>query len=448
MNDDNNAEFEVVKEIPQRNNIDSESRSSLMNEIETMISKSVKKVFESKMQELLNNRSEKQNWVPQFSGSTHKPLNLNEQRNNIAGNGFEFPQQTKPQRTYVAAGPCDMFSDNSSFPNRMTTQNLQFENARNSFNRMYGTSAHHNYELNAANASATVDANASVSSNDLIMRMLQREFEERKERKFESDLNKIPEFSGDSKKNLDRFITAASIAYKKISNQEQSDSFYEEILRKTSGSALSTVERMTGSRWNEIESALRRRFSYLTVNSDVLRSKIESLRQNKNENISEFAKRARKLVNDRIKSYDCITVDLEHEIEKSALKCFQRGISNEKIRERVINMGACSLDRAFQNALEVEADMSFEINKRDFYCRYCLVPGHKTSNCRKNNDSDIGRLAVVLEKLVNDTEYFSSENDTNQIDGQYSQNENANGHSNNEQSEQQAWQSNGSENSE
>lgn len=92
--DDNNAEFGVVKQKPQNNNIDSESRSSLMNEIETMISKSVKKVFKTKMQELLNNRTEKQNLGPQFSGSTHKQLNLNQQRNNIAGNGFEFPQQT------------------------------------------------------------------------------------------------------------------------------------------------------------------------------------------------------------------------------------------------------------------------------------------------------------------------------------------------------------------
>lgn len=45
-------------------------------------------------------------------------------------------------------------------------------------------------------------------------------------KKFERELNKIPEFSRDSKKNLDRFITVSSIVYNKIGSNEQSESFY------------------------------------------------------------------------------------------------------------------------------------------------------------------------------------------------------------------------------
>lgn len=367
-------EFGGAKKKTNTKSTDLDQKLSLMNEIEIMISKSVEKVFEDHMKKFMNDFAKQSN-ILQKPCAAPRQENIAQAREN-ASKSFELPKDRKT----ISAGPYDIFSENSSFAQRDP--------------------------LNHAQGASSIQAqaqgvNPQIDTNALILKLLQGDREERNERKFERELNKIPEFSGDSKKNLDRFVTASSIVYHKIRTEEQSNSFYDEILRKTSGSALATVERMVGMRWIDIESALRRRFAYLTVNSDVLRSKIEALKQNKNENIHDFSKRTRTLVNERIKSYDVITTDLEREIEKSALKCFQRGITNEKVRDRVINMGASTLDGAFQNALEVEADMSFEVNKRDFYCKICSITGHKTSDCKKNDQSEMARFTSALEKLVN-----------------------------------------------
>lgn len=381
---------------------------SLMNEIEFMISKSVKNVFETEIRQTMDALSKQQQ-----SEIAKMQKTISEIKNNHANKQFELPNERQP----IKAGPYDIFSENSTFskrndllgePNASDARgfNETFSN-RNEFRHEQGTpktriansynsqrgASHH--EQGAPNAQ--IDANALILN---FLEGLQGDREERNERKFERELNKIPEFSGDSKKNLDRFVTASSIAYSKIRSQQQNNSFYDEILRKTSGSALATVESMVGHSWNDIEGALRRRFAYLTVNPDVLRSKIEALRQNKTENIHDFAKRTRTLVNERIKSYDSISSDLEREIERAALKCFQRGISNEKIRERAINMGASTLDGAFQNALEIESELAFEVNKRDFYCKKCTTTGHKTSECRKNDQSEMARFTSALEKLA------------------------------------------------
>lgn len=400
MSDDDSLATGGAKKKTNTKKEESDPRLSLMKEIEIMISKSVERLFEKNMEKFMNQKT---------SNVLHD-----------AAVNLELP---KERRRPIQAGPYDIYSDNSSFAKQRSFNEIQ---GAHSFNTVQGTCS-----LNQTQGANTViqaqGAYTRVDPNELILKLLQNDREEKKERKFERELNKIPEFSGDSKKNLDRFLTASSIAYNKINNQEQSDAFYDEILRKTSGSALSTIERLVGSRWNEIEAALRRRFAYLTVNSDVLRSKIEALKQNKNENMHDFAKRARVLVNERIKSYDEMTPALEREIEKSALKCFQRGIYQEKIRERVINMGASTLDGTFQNALEIEADMSFEVNKRDFYCKNCSITGHKTSDCKKNDQSDMARLTGALEKLANvkqrrgdfnkqsnTNSNFSNKNDANQ----------------------------------
>lgn len=423
MSNENNS-IQGAGAVPKRNRNDvTDAKLSLMNEIEMMISKSVKNMFENEMKTFMNDMKRNQNTAKDVSHE--KPCSRG---NNIERN-LEFPKSAS-RHNYIKAGEHDIFADDSPLARPNINQvNLQPIGRGHGFAHVTNNADH--YEVNGTlahnNANIGVSANAPLNSNDLILRMLQREFEEKKERKFERELNKIPEFSGDSKKNLDRFITAASIAYNKIANQEQCHSFYDEILRKTSGSALSTVERMTGARWSEIESALRRRFAYLTVNSDVLRSKIDSLRQNKSESIHDFAKRTRNLVNERIKSYDGLTADLEHEIERSALKSFQRGISNEKIRERVINMGAHNLDRAFQNAFEIEADMSFEVNKRDFYCKNCQTTGHKTSDCRKNDQSDIARLTGALEKMASfkkmSGDFYKQSNKNNTFSGRHDLNQ-------------------------
>lgn len=263
----------------------------------------------------------------------------------------------------------------------------------------FPTNPYTNQNTNNRNNTYDNIQNGQDNTNTLLLRLLHRDQTDREEKKFQAELNKIPEFSGDSKKNLDRFITSSAIAYNKIKNDDQRTLFYEELLRKTSGSALAVMERMCNAQWKEIEGALRQRFAYLKLNSDVLRSQIETLKQNKNESIADYAKRTRTLVNERIKSYDFITPDLENEIEKSSLKAFQRGISDTKIRNRVINMSGQSIDRSIQNALEVEADMSFEVERKDLFCRRCNVSGHKVAQCFKDN-TDIGRLAQSIEKLA------------------------------------------------
>lgn len=71
--------------------------------------------------------------------------------------------------------------------------------------------------------------------------------------------------------------------------------------------------------------------------------------------------------------------------------------------------------------------MSFEINKRDFYCKHCSTTGHKTSDCRKNDQSEMARFTSALEKIVNvkpkrnnfnqqsnANHNFSNKNDSNQ----------------------------------
>lgn len=107
-------------------------------------------------------------------------------------------------------------------------------------------------------------------------------------------LREIPIFGGETFVELKDFMDIAHTIYVTITNKTEGMEFYHQLTLQIRGEARTAIENLRETKWQTIRTKLREYFSYL-INKDIINSKLESPRQEKNESLNCFADRARKL---------------------------------------------------------------------------------------------------------------------------------------------------------
>lgn len=148
--------------------------------------------------------------------------------------------------------------------------------------------------------------------------------------------------------------------------------------------------------------SLLKHFAYL-ANTNLLSSQLESLHQEKDETLSEYAKRARKLLKDKNAAYSDLTKQQSKDHNNQAMRSFSKGISNPSIQKQLKIYNAQTLDDAISFAMQAEHDAKTEIQRSEFFCKYCRINGHREIQCRRkeNANSDVGKLAIALRSMGN-----------------------------------------------
>lgn len=250
--------------------------------------------------------------------------------------------------------------------------------------------------------------------------------EKRREEQFEAELSKITIFNGQDEDTLNKFITTATIAESKIENQQQKNSFVDEMMRKSTKEVINIIHAYNGDNWIAIAQAIKNKYKYLQRSSDVLRSQIENLKQAPDESLHNYTERARKLVLERCRIHN--SDEMKAEISHMAATSLKRGLNNPKVREIAKHKATTTLDEVIRDCLEIEAEISNEppeIPSNELFCIFCKKPGHRLSSCRRKPlEGDDQILERILTAMINMNE--ESNDGQNQNDNQSNYNENNN----------------------
>ena len=213
-------------------------------------------------------------------------------------------------------------------------------------------------------------------------------------------LRLIPKFDGASFKELRDFIETTESLYLSCINEVEETEFFEQMVLQLRGEARRAMLEVNEASYEAIKNKLMSHFSYLS-NKDILNSQLENLRQEKDESIAKYAERARKLLQEKNSMYSILTPEQKIEHGRMARKSFANGIRDAKLRDRLKTRGANSLEEAIAYSIEMEGDSLHEIPKREQYCGFCNVNGHREVDCRRKNsdNSDVNKLISALQAL-------------------------------------------------
>lgn len=200
-------------------------------------------------------------------------------------------------------------------------------------------------------------------------------------------LRSVSKFNGYSYQSLKDFVETIDTLYISCANEEEHNELYEHMILQLRGEARHVVLNLHNTDWETIKQTLLKHFDYLS-NKNILASQLENLHQEKDETLTEYAKRTRKLLSDKNATYNYLTEDLRMEHNRMARRSFAKGIRDSKIRDRLITRGASSLEDAIAYAIESENDIVYDIPKYELYCRGCNRNGHRERDCYSRNNSN------------------------------------------------------------
>lgn len=129
------------------------------------------------------------------------------------------------------------------------------------------------------------------------------------------------------------------------------------------------------------------RYGYL-CNKNVITTQLENLKQNKDESLTDYSERARKLLRTKAAMYSHISKEQRDEYNRSASRAFMRGLNNFGLRQRVTTRGATSLENAIENAIDMELDTVNQVTNNELFCRSCRIVGHREKDCRRRNNNN------------------------------------------------------------
>lgn len=194
-----------------------------------------------------------------------------------------------------------------------------------------------------------------------------------------------------------------------LDNFKINDSENRELLMKVSlqlrGEARTA--NANNNNWGEIKTNLLKQFHYL-CNRDILNSKIENFKQERNETLIQYTEKVRKLLIEKNKSYNQLTNDQKLEHDRITRKAFVRGISNYKLRDTMQLRGATSLEEAISLSIELENENRSTIPNRELFCTFCRFNGHREQECLKK-----GQPNATMSKLIDAMQYLNVQNKTN-----------------------------------
>lgn len=217
-------------------------------------------------------------------------------------------------------------------------------------------------------------------------------------------LNSIPKFSGESYSQLKEFIGIIESLYISCINENEQQELYEQMVLQLRGESRNTIMGLENPDWGTIKGKLLKDFGYL-ANKEILTTQLENVRQYKDESLNTYAERVRHLLRDKNATYSYMTEEQKMEHNRLARRSFSRGLSDNKLRNRLLMRGASSLEDAIAYAIEAENDDITYIPNFDLFCRKCNTSGHRQKDCnRQNNDnSDMGRLISALRAVGGQT---------------------------------------------
>lgn len=225
-------------------------------------------------------------------------------------------------------------------------------------------------------------------------------------------LEELPIFRGESYSELRDFLDIADTLYVMIRNRTEKDEFYHQLLLRIRGEARNALVDLETTNWQTIRNQLREHFSYL-ANKDIINSKLENLRQQKNEPINTFADRARKLLREKNNIYMSLSEDQRLEHNRTARRAFAKGIADPRLRNRLLIRGANSLEDAIAYSIEAETNLLQEISNRELTCTFCKITGHRERDCRRKDqgNNNLHGLISALQALnMNNDNYGMSQN--------------------------------------
>lgn len=215
-------------------------------------------------------------------------------------------------------------------------------------------------------------------------------------------LTTIPKFSGDTYQELRDFIDISEALYYSCVNQAEENEFFDQMTLQLRGEARNLILKMNSPNWEQIKAALLKYFAFLS-NKDVLISQIENLHQEKDETLTKYAERARKLLKEKNMTYNFLTEEQRSEHNRQARRAFAKGVSNTRLSEKLLIRGGASLEDTIAYALEAENDAITQIAKRELFCGYCRLNGHRENECRdkSNKENGLNGLISALRSLGN-----------------------------------------------
>lgn len=213
-------------------------------------------------------------------------------------------------------------------------------------------------------------------------------------------LRLIPKFDGESYSQLREFIEVVDSLHISCINQYEEDELFQQILLQLRGESRNLVLSINNPTWETLKNRLLKHFKYL-ANKEILTSQLENIRQLKDESLSSYADRVRKLLKDKNSTYSYMTEEQKAEHNRLARRSFSRGITNLRLRDRLVTRGASSLEDAIAYAIEAENDDTNLISSNEMYCRTCNLTGHLQKDCRRRNSerSDMNRLISALQSI-------------------------------------------------
>lgn len=224
-------------------------------------------------------------------------------------------------------------------------------------------------------------------------------------------LRSIPKFNGESFAQMKEFIDVVESLFVSTNNQSEENELNEQILLQLRGEARNLVLSLNNQNWDSIKSNLLKYFSYL-ANKEILSSQLENARQEENESLNTYADRVRKLLRDKNATYSYMTEEQKLEHNRVARRSFSKGISNLRLRNRLVTRGASSLEDAIAYAIEAENDDMNYIPPAELFCRSCNQSGHRSRNCSRSFDRSnvMNKLISALRAIGGNRQNLNSNN--------------------------------------
>lgn len=329
------------------------------------------------------------------------PLNNNNDSWNEHPRKFEnynpTPKRVKPFEHNSANRNSDSYYDDQNdfnFNNREQKISNLNSNPNQQRRVNFDLPANQNYSYNNSN----MQNDSGYRSNENFN--IQPERNNSVRQSFLKRLKMIPKFSGDSFKELKDFLDISETLFFSCNNEAEEQEFFEYLLLQVRGEARSLIGRMRNLDWENIKSTFSKHFAYL-ANKNVIQSQLENLHQEKDESLTKYSERARKLLREKNAIYNNLNEDQRNEHNRTARRAFTKGIKDRNLREKMLIRGANSLEDAIAFSIEAENDALLEVDDFELYCKTCRAFGHRHRDCAYETESktDIGKLVVALRQF-------------------------------------------------
>lgn len=321
---------------------------------------------------------------PKMGTSSYSTPDMVNQSSNAAINRNPSPHRpARLQRPFGGAIPEENVQEQNGMNELNTTFNVNTPSHLSSSLEVLVPDDEHYNSNNFRSTSQNRNSNMNFERNSNKARPI-----------FLKRLNNIPEFDGESFENLKKFLDKVETLYYSATNNAESNELFEHVLLKLNGEARDLIVALDHFDWADIKSALVQHYAHL-CNKNLVTTQLENIRQGEKETLTEYSERARKLLRTKNAMYSNLTKEQREEHNRIAYKAYMKGLTNTKLKERVVTRGASSLDTAIENAIDMELDTQNQIQSNELFCKACRNIGHRERDCRSRNNGDNAILKFV-----------------------------------------------------